>query len=118
MFLERHGDVLDSGELRDFEPLRSDYEVSWSEQLQQCVVPQNQRTPCLTARDALQVDFYLRQIATEKGQQPAAGLTPQVRNRRLAKLNRLVEEGELSGRRLLSPWSSISFLLYCDELCR
>lgn len=50
----------------------------------------HQHVQLLRAR--LQVDFFVRQLE-QQHEASKARLTPQVRNRRLAQLNRLIDEG-------------------------
>ena len=65
VFLERYASKLSKQERAEFEPLRDDYEV----------------------------DFYLK-LAEDEAASAATGLTATVKNRRLAQLNRLVQEGK------------------------
>lgn len=64
VFLERHGELLPASELSLFESLRDDYEVN----------------------------FYLRQLEQQL-ELMADHLSAQTKNRRLAHLNRLIDEG-------------------------
>lgn len=65
VFLERYGSKLSQQERAQFEPLRDDYEV----------------------------DFYLK-LAEDEEVTAKSGLSATAKNRRLAQLNRLVEEGK------------------------
>ena len=65
VFLERYGSRLSQQERAQFEPLRDDYEV----------------------------DFYLK-LAEDEEVTAKSGLSATAKNRRLAQLNRLVEEGK------------------------
>ncbi|KAL0050127.1 hypothetical protein WJX82_004804 [Trebouxia sp. C0006] len=65
VFLERYANKLLEQERAQFEPLRDDYEV----------------------------DFYLK-LAEDEAASAAAGMSATAKNRRLAQLNRLIEEGK------------------------
>ena len=65
VFLERYASKLSQQEIAQFEPLRDDYEV----------------------------DFYLK-LAEDEELAARSGLSATVKNRRLAQLNRLVDEGK------------------------
>lgn len=65
VFLERYASKLSEQERAQFEPLRDDYEV----------------------------DFYLK-LAEDEAASAAAGMSATAKNRRLAQLNRLIDEGK------------------------
>lgn len=65
VFLERHGELLTASELMLFESLRTDYEVN----------------------------FYFRQLQQQLEPVSPEHLSAQTKNRRLAQLNRLIDEG-------------------------